>query len=465
MCTFFLLYPNIKMKSFRSYSIHYPDLLRTGIPIMVGQLGTIVMGFADTIMVGWYGTEELAAAGFVNNILALAFIAAMGFSYGLTPIVSSLHGEGKNHLIAQKLKNSLLANNILSLLFMACLALLYLNLHRIGLPEELLPLMRPYFAVITVSILPQMAFNAFKQFSDGIQDTRMPMWIMLISNVLNIILNWLLIFGKFGFPEWGLMGAGVATLASRIFQWAAISLTFHLTSRYGEHPQYFKKASPNITGLKEVSQMGWPIALQMGMESASFNLSAIYIGWLGTIALAANQIMITIGQLCFMLYYGMAAAVAVLVSYYRGAGQTEQTRHVAVAGLHLTWGIGILVCIPIFLLRHQLGYWFTDSAEVAQLISILVYPLLVYQFGDGLQCIYSNALRGMADVRPMVWIAFVAYFLISLPLGYIFGFVCNWQMTGIWLAYPFGLTSAGLMYYLRFIHTHKKLQKSIHYGT
>ena len=120
------------MKSFRSYSIHYPDLLRTGIPIMVGQLGTIVMGFADTIMVGWYGTEELAAAGFVNNILALAFIAAMGFSYGLTPIVSSLHGEGKNHLIAQKLKNSLLANNILSLLFMACLALLYLNLHRIG---------------------------------------------------------------------------------------------------------------------------------------------------------------------------------------------------------------------------------------------------------------------------------------------------------------------------------------------
>ena len=189
------------MKSFRSYSIHYPYLLRTGIPIMVGQLGTIVMGFADTIMVGWYGTEELAAAGFVNNILALAFIAAMGFSYGLTPIVSSLHGEGKNHLIAKKLKNSLLANNILSLLFMACLALLYLNLHRIGLPEELLPLMRPYFAVITVSILPQMAFNAFKQFSDGIQDTRMPMWIMLISNVLNIILNWLLIFGKFGFPE------------------------------------------------------------------------------------------------------------------------------------------------------------------------------------------------------------------------------------------------------------------------
>ena len=107
MCTFFLLYPNIEMKSFRSYSIHYPYLLRTGIPIMVGQLGTIVMGFADTIMVGWYGTEELAAAGFVNNILALAFIAAMGFSYGLTPIVSSLHGEGKNHLIAQKLKNSL----------------------------------------------------------------------------------------------------------------------------------------------------------------------------------------------------------------------------------------------------------------------------------------------------------------------------------------------------------------------
>ena len=205
--------------------------------------------------------------------------------------------------------------------------------------------------------------------------------------------------------------------------------------------------------------MGWPIALQMGMECGSFSLSAIYVGWLGTIALAANQIMVTVGQLCFMLYYGMAAAVAVLVSYHRGAGNLVQTRLVAASGLHLTWGIGVMVCIPIFLFRHQIGFWFTDSAEVARLISLLVFPLLIYQFGDGLQCIYSNALRGMADIKPVVWIAFVAYFVISLPMGYFLGFVCGLDMVGIWMAFPFGLTSAGVLYYLRFIYTQRKLQQ------
>ncbi len=444
------------MNAFNTYSRHYPALLRTGVPIMVGQLGTIVMGFADTLMVGWYGTQELAAAGFVNNILGLVLIAAIGFSYGLTPIVGALFGEGKEEQIAQKLKNSLLANNILSLLMLGLLAVLYLNLHRMGLPAELLPVIKPYFIVLSLSILPQMAFNAFKQFSDGIQDTRMPMWVMLASNGLNILLNWVLIFGYWGFPEWGLFGAGVATLASRMMQWLAMSLVFHFTPRYGLHPKRFRTASVRRDDLHEMKRMGWPLALQMGMECASFSLSAIYVGWLGTTALAGHQIMITIGQLCFMLYYGMAAAVAVLVSYHRGAGELGQTKDVALAGLHLTWFICLMVCIPIFLLRHQIGYWFTDSAEVALLIGSLVIPLLVYQFGDGLQCIYSNALRGMSDVKPMVWIAFVAYFVISLPLGYLFGFVCGWGMTGIWMAFPFGLTSAGIMYYARFMHTQKK---------
>lgn len=447
------------MNAFKPYAQHYPSLLRTGIPIMVGQLGSIVMGFADTMMVGWYGTDELAAAGFVNNILGLVIITAMGFSYGLTPVVGTLHGEKNDHLIAGKLKNSLLANNLLSLGLIGLLAILYFNLHRIGLPDDLLPLMRPYYAVLALSILPQMAFNAFKQFSDGLQDTRMPMWVMLAANALNILLNWMLIFGHCGMPEWGLFGAGMATLISRTAQWAAMSLIFHFTPRYGIHPQHFKQAGANRTDLKEMNRLGWPIALQMGMESGSFCLSAIYVGWLGTTALAANQIMLTVGQLCFMLYYGMAAAVAVLVSYHRGAGNTDDIRRVAAAGLHLTWSMGLMLCIPIFLLRHQIGGWFTDSAEVAQLISILVWPFLIYQFGDGLQCIYANALRGMADVRPMIWIAFVAYFIISLPLGYLFGFVFDWGMTGIWMAFPFGLTSAGLMFYARFLYTHKKTQR------
>ena len=435
----------------KKYFIHYPTLLRLGIPIMIGQLGTIIMGFMDTLMIGHHDTRELAAAGFVNAIIGLVAISAIGFSYGLTPVVGALLGKGETHSIAQKLKNSLAANNILAIAMMLVLGILYLNLHHLGLPTDLLPLIRPYLLMQILSFLPMMAFNAFKQFSDGIQDTRMPMWILLGGNVLNVVGNWLLIYGVAGLPEMGLTGAGVATLVSRIATWAAFAGIFHLTSRYKTYRQDFYKAQLCKADLRQMFRLGFPIMMQMGMETASFSLSAIYVGWLGTTALAAHQVMLTVGQLCYMLYYGMSAAVAVQVSYYRGAGRLPETRHVAFAGLHLNLLLGLLTAVPIFLLRNQIGGWFVDSAEVSALVAAVVIPLCIYQFGDALQCTYCNALRGMEDVKPLVWIAFVAYFVISLPLGYLFGFTLNGGLWGIWMAFPFGLTTAGILYLTRFL--------------
>ena len=435
----------------KKYFIHYPTLLRLGIPIMIGQLGTIIMGFMDTLMIGHHDTRELAAAGFVNAIIGLVAISAIGFSYGLTPVVGALLGRGETHSIAQKLKNSLAANNILAIAMMLVLGILYLNLHHLGLPTDLLPLIRPYLLMQILSFLPMMAFNAFKQFSDGIQDTRMPMWILLGGNVLNVVGNWLLIYGVAGLPEMGLTGAGVATLVSRIATWAAFAGIFHLTSRYKTYRQDFYKAQLCKADLRQMFRLGFPIMMQMGMETASFSLSAIYVGWLGTTALAAHQVMLTVGQLCYMLYYGMSAAVAVQVSYYRGAGRLPETRHVAFAGLHLNLLLGLLTAVPIFLLRNQIGGWFVDSAEVSALVAAVVIPLCIYQFGDALQCTYCNALRGMEDVKPLVWIAFVAYFVISLPLGYLFGFTLNGGLWGIWMAFPFGLTTAGILYLTRFL--------------
>ena len=435
----------------KKYFIHYPTLLRLGIPIMIGQLGTIIMGFMDTLMIGHHDTRELAAAGFVNAIIGLVAISAIGFSYGLTPVVGALLGKGETHSIARKLKNSLAANNILAIGMMLVLGVLYLNLQHLGLPSDLLPLIRPYLLMQILSFLPMMAFNAFKQFSDGIQDTRMPMWILLGGNVLNVVGNWLLIYGVAGLPEMGLTGAGVATLVSRIATWAAFAGIFHLTSRYKTYRQDFYKAQLCKVDLRQMFRLGFPIMMQMGMETASFSLSAIYVGWLGTTALAAHQVMLTVGQLCYMLYYGMSAAVAVQVSYYKGVGRLPETRHVAFAGLHLNLLLGLLTAVPIFLLRNQIGGWFVDRAEVSALVAAVVIPLCIYQFGDALQCTYCNALRGMEDVKPLVWIAFVAYFVISLPLGYLFGFTLNGGLWGIWMAFPFGLTTAGILYLTRFL--------------
>ena len=435
----------------RVKTTHYTDLLRIGVPIMLGQMSTIVMGLADTLMVGHYGTKELAAAGFVNNTLSLLLVGGMGFSYGLTPVVGALLGEGRVHAIAGKLRNGLFACSAVGLLLMLLAGLLYAGLPWLGQPEELLLLMRPYLLILLLSLLPQMAFNAYKQFSDGVQDTAMPMWIMLVSNVFNVIGNWLLIFGHCGLPEMGLLGAGVATLLSRLLQLILMAGTFHLTKRYDQYRRDYPQSRINRADQRELHRLGWPVALQLGMEAASFSLSALYVGWLGANALAAHQVVITISQFFFMLYYGLSAAVAVRVSYYRGAGEMEQTRKVAASGLHLCWLIALCQGIPLFLLRNKVGFLFTPSDDVAALVALIIIPFLIFQVGDALQSTYANALRGLARVKAMVWIAFVAYILISLPLGYIFGFVCDWGIVGVWMAFPFGLTTAGLLYYREFV--------------
>lgn len=429
---------------------HYKTLLKLGLPIIIGQLGMIILGFADTLMIGQHSTEELAAASFVNNMFNLVIIFATGFSYGLTPIVGSLFGSGKQKAVGCTLRNSLWANGLMSLLLSCIMVGLYLNIHRLGQPTELLPLMRPYFLILLISLPFVLLFNAFKQFADGITDTKTAMWLLIGGNVLNILGNWLFIYGHSGFPEMGLAGAGIATLTSRVLMLVAFVGIFLIAKRYRIYKEGFREGKLNRKDFIELNKLGWPVAIQMGMETASFSLATIMVGWLGAMALAAHQIMLTIGQLGYMIYYGMAAAVAVRISYFHGKNDTTSVRHSANAGFHLILCMAILVSTPLFLLRNEIGGWFTDTTEVITLVANLILPFIIYQFGDGMQCNYANALRGIADVKPAMYIAFIAYFLISLPTGYLFGFIFNWGLTGIWFSFPCGLTSAGLMFYLRF---------------
>lgn len=431
-------------------STHYKALFKLGFPIVIGQLGMIILGFADTLMIGHHSTEGLAGASFVNNMFNLAIIFATGFSYGLTPIVGSLFGKGEQSAVGCTLKNALLVNGLIGILLTLVMGTLYLNIHRLGQPEELLPLMRPYYIVLLVSLVFVMLFNAFKQFSDGITDTKTPMWLLIGGNFLNIFGNWVLIYGHFGFPEMGLLGAGIATLISRVLMLIVFVFLFFSSKRYRPYKEGFLAGKINRSDFLQLNKLGWPVGLQMGMETASFSLATIMVGWLGATALAAHQVMLTIGQLGYMMYYGMAAAVAVRASNFHGIKDTESVRHSASAGFHIILFMAICVSIPLFLLRNEIGGWFTDNDEVTRLVASLIVPFIIYQFGDGMQCNYSNALRGIADVKPVMYIAFIAYFIISLPAGYLFGFVFDWGLTGIWLSFPFGLTSAGLMFWGRF---------------
>lgn len=432
------------------YNNHYRTLLSIGIPIMIGQLGMIILSFADTMMVGHHSTSELGAASFVNNIMNLVIITGTGFSYGLTPIVGGLFGRKQLAEAGQALRCSLLANTLAAVIMMAALIVLYFNLDNIGQPDELLPYMRPYYLVLLASLPFVMLFNAFKQFTDSITETRTSMWILLSGNLLNIIGNYILIYGKMGMPEMGVVGAGVSTLVSRIVM-VGIFLTVFLCKRsMQQYREGFFSLGWSRQLVRRLSTLGTPIALEMGMETASFSLSIIMVGWLGTIALASHQVMSTISQFTFMVYYGLGAAVAVRTSYFHGQGDTLNTRHVVTAGLRLMVLLEVLLGGIIFLLRKDIGSWFTDSAEVSASVLSLMLPFFIYQFGDGLQINYANALRGIADVKPLMVIAFIAFFVISLPVGYLCGFVMGYGLVGVWMAFPFGLTSAGIMMWWRF---------------
>ena len=301
-------------------------------------------------------------------------------------------------------------------------------------------------------------FNTLKQFFDGTTRTGVPMWVMIGGNLFNILFNWLLIYGKGGFPEMGLLGAGIATMASRILMALSLCAILFWAKSNRVYRLGMSNARINKADFREMNRMGFPVALLMGMETAAFSLSSVMAGWLGTPSLAAHQVMITTSQLFYLILLGMAAAVSIRISLFTGQKNYAAVRRTAADGFRLNLMVSFAMSIPLLIFRNHIGTFFTDSAEVANMVAGLCIVLVVYQFGDGLQCIFANALRGIACVKPMVLYAFLAYFVINLPLGYFMGFTLKLGITGIWAAFPFGLSAAGLLYWLRFRRELKKME-------
>lgn len=438
------------------YKRHYKEIIKLGIPIMLGQLGIIIVGFADNMMVGHHSTAELAAASFVNNFFNLAFIFGMGFSYGLTPIIGGLFAKEDHYNAGVTLKNSLFINLIIGIILSLCMLLLFLNIDKLNQPDELMPYIIPYYTLQLFSVIFTMLFNSFKQFSDGITDTLTPMWIMLGANAINIVGNYILIYGNFGAPELGLTGAGISTLTSRILMLTIFVALFLKRSSYKDYLIGFKRGKVNRKSIMQLTRLGVPVGMQMGVESGSFNLSVIMMGWIGSAALAAHQVIGVITTIGFMVYYGIAAAVTIRVSLFKHWNDIMNVRRVSFAGLHIIMAVALVVTLLIFIFRENMGYLFTPESEVVSLVALLGWSAIMYQPGDGLQILFANALRGLADVKYMAWMAFFCHFGLALPIGYICGFVLDWGAFGVWFGFPISLTSLGLLLAYRFNKLTKK---------
>ena len=375
----------ICMKFWSRYKEHYKALIQLGVPIVIGQIGIVVVGLADNMMVGQYATLDLAAASFVNSAFNIPILFGLGFSYGLTPLVGQFFGRHDKYHVGQLLRNSLLVNLFIGLLLTLAMTVVWVNIDRLGQPEELLPLIRPYFLLQLASLVFVMLFNSFKQFADGITDTKTPMYIMISANLVNIAGNYILIYGKFGLPALGVVGAGISTLTARILMFAAFAVLFYRSLRYRRYLVGYKRGKYNFTDILSLNKMGWMVGLQMGLETALFSITGIMIGWLGSIALAAHQVMVAISTLGFMIYYGVGAAVSVRVSNYFGRQELLHVRRTTMAGFHL------ILCLAV---DHRVANECVEqSLFVNHLLTPPVFPAAKTSFPGPASQILLNHLN------------------------------------------------------------------------
>lgn len=431
------------------YKTHYGIILRLGTPIVLGQLGNVILGFIDTIMVGQYSASALSAAGFVNNIFNLGIIAMLGFSYGATPVIGAYYGRKENANVGGAFKDSIWANSIFGIAVILIYTLIYINIDKLGQPDELLPLMRPYYMALLLSLPMTIIFNSLKQFTDTVAATKTAMWVILAGNITNIILNYLLIYGVAGLPELGLTGAGIATLISRILM-IAIFLILIRQQKFEAYKEGFHSHTTHRKEIANLFKIGTPLALQMGMETASFSLASLLMGWLGATELAAFQVMCITGSLCFLIYYGIGAAASIRMSHYRGRGEWQNVNDTANASLHIILVSAIILSAGIALFRNELASIFTNDKTIQEMFVALLIPMLAYQASDGIQTNYANALRGIQITKPLGIYAFVSYICLALPTSYLLGFKASMGAIGVAYGLPIGLTAAAILYYIRF---------------
>ena len=419
----------------RPISSHIKAISLLGLPIVVGQLGVIVQGMADTIMVGQYGTPELGASALVNNIYNFIIFFLLGISYATTPITGAAFGQGDNESVSRSLRDSLLVNLSFSAIIVFLLTVLYFNLDILGQPEHLMPLVRPYYLTIMLSLPFLAGFNALKQFVEAVGETKIPMRVMLVSNVLNIALNAFLIYGIMGFPEWGLFGAGMATFMARVFLFVAMLVVVFRGKQFRIWTRKRKTEIGNWkseNGSFRMARIGLPIAVQLCLESASFNIAGMFMGWIGAIPLAAHQVMCSISTLVFMTQYGIGAATAIRVSQFRGREEWTEVRHATYSAWGMSAVFSLVVSGCIFLFREPITSIFTSDVRVQTLCFSLLPAFVLYQFGDCTQIIFSNSLRALEAVGRMLLYAIISYLLVSIPMSFLLGIHLGYGAEGVW---------------------------------
>lgn len=442
-----------------TYISHAKKTLTLAFPIMFGHLGHVMTHLADSAMIGQVHSNSLAAASLANGLFVIMLTLGLGISFGLTPLVAVADGNNNTEEKTRLLKNGFIVNLLAGLgLFVLILGVIPL-LGYMKQPEQVVVLAKPYLLIIACSMIPLMIFQHFKQFAEGLSKTKVAMYISLLSNIINIVLNYVLIFGKFGFPRLELVGAGIATLISRIVMAYMMYAYIKKGKEYKIYGQGFSMKGTSRSHMKEIWLLGFPIGIQFMFEAGSFVVASIMIGWIGAKQLAAHQIALSLASLTYMTASGISAATTVRVGNYFGSGNISELKKAGFTSLVMAM-VFMMICAVGFVLSYKiLPPIFTPEIDVQQVASGLIIIAAFFQVSDGLQVVALGILRGMKDVRMPTYIAIIAYWVAGLPAGYFFAFVLGWKEKGIWWGYVVGLSVAALLLITRILMKTKLRQQ------
>lgn len=425
---------------------------------MIGQLGHVMVGLADSIMIGKLGTLPLAAGAFANSIFIVPMVFGIGMAFGLTTPVANADGEKQPKKVRSYLKHGLYLNTLAGLLIFALLIGFSPYLNLLGQEPEVVLLANSYFLIISSSIIPLLTFLTFKQFAEGLSDTRVAMTISIGANLINVGLNYLLIYGHWGFPALGLNGAGYATLMARILMAIAMLWYVFTKSSFKPYTHSIKWLAVKKAHFQKILNIGVPSGLQYIFEVSAFAVAAIMMGWLNAETLAAHQIAISLASVSYMAATGFGAAANVRVSNQLGA-KNFTSMHLAARSNFVMTLIFMGFCGLVFYFgRFYFPSFYSTDANVTALAANLLIVAVFFQIFDGMQVTTLGALRGLSDTRIPTLITLFTYWGVGLPASYFLGVVGPFGGMGVWYGLALGLVIASILLYWRF---EKKSQQLI----
>ena len=435
-------------------------------PVIMGMLGHTFVGFVDNIMVGQLGSAALAAVSLGNSFFFVAMSLGIGFSTAITPLVAEADSENNFKKGKSAFKHGLFLCTLLSLLLYAMILLAKPLMKLMDQPEEVVVLAMPYLNIIAISLIPLIIFQGFKQFSDGLSLTKHAMYATLFANILNVGFNYLLIFGKFGFPEMGIVGAGIGTLISRVAMIVLIWVLLKNDPKTKAFVSQIKLFVLENSMLKKILNLGLPSAMQMFFEVAIFTAAIWLSGLLGKNAQAANQIALNLSSMTFMIAMGLSVTAMIRVGNQKGLKKYVELQRIA-KSIFLMGIIFASIFATLFLIFHDVFPTlyldlddvnnYLDNQEVVAIASKLLLVAALFQISDSIQVVFLGALRGLQDVKIPTLITFVSYWVIGFPISYFLGKAEVYGSTGIWIGLLVGLGSASIFLYLRFIFLTNRL--------